>query len=279
MRLFIPDATGPWPLVLFSHGLGASREYYGYLGRYWASHGYLSVHPTHPGTDTSLWRDRARPWPAMCEALDDPHQRITRPRDLRFVLDRLAEDAEFGARVDWRRVAAAGHSYGAFGAMMLAGMRADLPGDADGVLADSRIRAVIAMSPQGVGMFGLNEHSWDQIATPILFLTGTNDRGLRTKTVACRREAYDRITGPDQYHAVIRRANHFAFSDGDGIGLSPPPRDPDHHGYIQWLTTAFLSAHLRADADAQAWLLGDGVAAATNGACRVESKNVRRLDA
>ena len=33
----------PCPLIIFSHGLGGTREGYEYLGRHWASHGYIST--------------------------------------------------------------------------------------------------------------------------------------------------------------------------------------------------------------------------------------------
>ena len=46
---------GPWPVVIFSHGLGGSREGYGFLGQRWAEHGYVSIHPDHPGSDTAAF--------------------------------------------------------------------------------------------------------------------------------------------------------------------------------------------------------------------------------
>ena len=60
VRLYLPDealsSTKPVPLIVFSHGLGGSRNGYQYLGRYWASHGYASLHVQHIGSDNSLWR-------------------------------------------------------------------------------------------------------------------------------------------------------------------------------------------------------------------------------
>src|SRR4051794_3085103 len=45
------------PVVIFSHGLGGSREDYAYLGQYWASCGYITVHLQHLGSDSTLWQD------------------------------------------------------------------------------------------------------------------------------------------------------------------------------------------------------------------------------
>ena len=53
--------AAPCPVIIFSHGLGGSRDGYEYLGRHWASHGYVSVHSTHIGSDTSALKGTLRP--------------------------------------------------------------------------------------------------------------------------------------------------------------------------------------------------------------------------
>src|ERR1051325_8900796 len=47
LKIYFPDAPGLFPVVVFSHGLYGSRETYWALGNYWASHGYVSIHPSH----------------------------------------------------------------------------------------------------------------------------------------------------------------------------------------------------------------------------------------
>jgi predicted dienelactone hydrolase len=51
---------GPFPVIVFSHGLGGSREGYKYLGRHWASYGYVAVHVEHLGSDTAAFTKRPR---------------------------------------------------------------------------------------------------------------------------------------------------------------------------------------------------------------------------
>ncbi|MBN2446196.1 MAG: hypothetical protein JXO22_05705 [Phycisphaerae bacterium] len=274
VRVYSPaDADGPLPLVLFSPGLGASRDYYEFLSRHWASRGHMCINITHVGTDSSLWRDTKRPWPAMCQALDQPWHRVDRSQDVIFVLDRITADAALGQLIDRERIAIAGHSYGAFTALTLIGMCFAMPDQGQVCLRDERVKLAIAMSPQGVGMFGLSEHSWNAIDRPALYMTGTHDRGLRSKSVEDRFEAFKHSPGPNQCQIVIRGANHYAFSDGQGIGLRPPPRHPKHHEYIQMATTAFLDGYLRDQPAAREWLRGDKLTAATHGSCRVEWKN------
>src|SRR5215510_6060681 len=56
-KIYSPNTgDGPFPVIIFSHGLGGSREGYEYLGRHWASHGYVSVHLQHIGSDNAVWQ-------------------------------------------------------------------------------------------------------------------------------------------------------------------------------------------------------------------------------
>lgn len=87
MKIYFPESAGPFPVIVFSHGLGGSREGYEYLGQYWAAHGYVSVHLQHIGSDELLWKDGAgmqglRGGITIKTALD-------RPRDVSFVIDQL----------------------------------------------------------------------------------------------------------------------------------------------------------------------------------------------
>jgi len=61
LRLYLPARlAAPAPIVLFSHGLGGSREGNAYCGKHWAARGYVAVFLQHPGSDTSVWKDLPR---------------------------------------------------------------------------------------------------------------------------------------------------------------------------------------------------------------------------
>ena len=58
VRIFMPWMPGTkepekLPVIVFSHGWGASRTTYGYFAMHMASQGYLVIIPTHPGSDTA----------------------------------------------------------------------------------------------------------------------------------------------------------------------------------------------------------------------------------
>jgi predicted dienelactone hydrolase len=69
------------PVIIFSHGLGGSCEGYEYLGRFWASHGYASIHLQHLGSDSALLKE-PQPMAALREAIAEPKNSINRPLDL-----------------------------------------------------------------------------------------------------------------------------------------------------------------------------------------------------
>ena len=60
VRVYLPVEKTPSPVVLFSHGLGGSREGNAYLGNHWAARGYVAVFIQHHGSDTSVWQDKPK---------------------------------------------------------------------------------------------------------------------------------------------------------------------------------------------------------------------------
>src|SRR5579863_6163408 len=58
VKIYYPtNGAGPFPVIIFSHGLGGSREGYAYLGEDWVAHGYVSVHVQHHGSDQGIFKD------------------------------------------------------------------------------------------------------------------------------------------------------------------------------------------------------------------------------
>jgi len=59
VKIYYPesDEGKSWPMIIFSHGLGGTREGYAYLGEYWAKNGFISVHLQHAGSDDAVWKD------------------------------------------------------------------------------------------------------------------------------------------------------------------------------------------------------------------------------
>jgi predicted dienelactone hydrolase len=257
-----PSGAGPRPAVLVSHGLGGSRDGLGYLGRALAEAGFVAVHLQHPGTDSALWQGQAEVGLALAAAAFDVSQAAARLRDGVFALDELARraaspgDALHG-RVDLSRLAAAGHSYGAWTVQHLLGQR--LPGGGGGVpglaLPDPRLRAGVALSP--IAPRGLPPRfAFARFSAPLLSVTGTRDHGYIEGAAPADREIpFRSIAGVPQALAVLDGATHGAFADEPAAGLRWS--DPTYHARTAALCVAFLRAVLLRDA-ASARLLRDG---------------------
>lgn len=176
VRLYQPlgaSSANPVPLVLFSHGIGGSRLGYSYLGQYWASHGFASLHVQHVGSDRSIWFGNPFNLVSRLQEAAQEKEAIDRVFDLRFALTQLLEDP-LGQAINPNQVIAAGHSYGANTTLLASGARVSrdaIPVD----LSDARIAAAIVISaPRFYG-----QKSVDSIVQPIriptLHITATED--------------------------------------------------------------------------------------------------------
>jgi len=151
----LPAAAGRYPIVLFSHGKPTIRFQSSFLMEALASYGFVVLAPDHPGST------------GLNDYLPVSTDLIERSKDLSFLLDQVAAGAGgLGATVDMTEVAASGHSLGAYTAMAL-------PIGADpGVPADTRIKAVVAMTPT---TSYLTDTQMRSIRIPTLLLGGTQD--------------------------------------------------------------------------------------------------------
>ena len=262
VRVFLPpDTTKPCPVVLFSHGLGGSREGCGYLGDHWSCRGYSAVFLQHPGSDAGVWRDvpPARRQAAQREAASFANFRL-RVEDVAAVIDALGEwNREEGhplaGRLDLDRVGMAGHSFGAQTTQGVSGQSFPLVGQR---FTDPRIKAAVVMSPgtpQGRRDPG---DAFAEVAIPWLLMTGTKDTAaIGGQSMESRLAVFPALPEGRAYELVLHAAEHSAFTDRALPG-DREPRNPNHHRAILALSTAFWDAFLHDDADARAWLHGAG---------------------
>jgi predicted dienelactone hydrolase len=268
----LPEAAGPRPVVLLSHGLGGSREGLGYLGRALAEAGFVAVHLQHPGTDTAVWQGVAERGPALAAAALDVGNAVARLRDGIFGVEEVVRrgslpDDPLHGRVDAGRLAAAGHSYGAWLVQHLLGQR--LPGGDRGLpLPERRLRAGILLSPSPPR--GLPPRlAFARVATPMLHVTGTADHGwVEGATPEDREVPFRVIAGAPQVLLVLDGARHAAFADEAAAG--PRWSDPTYHARVAAVSSLFLRAMLEGDAAARA-RLADGAPGLLEPGDRIET--------
>lgn len=254
VRIRLPEAAGPRPVVILSHGLGGSRGGLGYLGRALAGAGFVAVHLQHPGSDIAVWQGEDGGRTALAAAALDVAQALARLQDGLFAVEQVLRGAgALAGRVDPARIGVAGHSYGAWTVQHLLGQR--IPGGDRGLrLPDPRLKAGIAISPSPPR--GLPPRlAFARVATPMLHLTGTLDHGyVEGATPADREIPYRAISGVPQALAVLAGATHVAFADEPEAG--PRWADPTHHARAAGIAALFLRAVLLEDAAAGALLRG-----------------------
>ena len=274
VKIYAPaGGEGPFPVILFSHGLGSSRQGYIFLGREWASRGYVSIHPQHRGSDSELLRTRGLR--AIYRSAYDEVEYAARPADLRFVLDEITRRTGDGrrgiwSRLDLSRVGVAGHSYGAHTALTLAGMLVNFPESGPRSFRDERFDAALLLSIPSME-WSPSPREFAPISIPTMHMTGTRDTSRIWRTYRHhRRRGFDSITAVPRYFLEIDGVVHNAFADWETIARAkkngrldrnePPEmhaRTPEQQRQAELMmafSTAFWDAWLRGSEEARQWL-------------------------
>jgi len=167
-------ASQPVPLVVFSHGIGGSREGYSYIGKHLAANGIAALHVQHVGSDRSLWFGNPLQLVTRLQEAAKDKEAIARTQDVRFALNQVLASTEFKSRLDATRISAAGHSYGANTVLLLVGARVQRDSQVLD-LTDPRISsAVIISAPPFYGQ-GDPQAIVGGISVPSLHITAQRD--------------------------------------------------------------------------------------------------------
>jgi predicted dienelactone hydrolase len=261
-----------FPVLLFSHGNWSNNSSYDNLIQHWVSHGYIVIAPLHMdgnGGPVSGTLDMIRYGNfALIQA---------RVEDLTALLDQLpvVESMVPGlaGRMDHARVAATGHSFGAFNAQQLGGAGAfDTDSQRHLPMLDERISAVLAVSPPGPMFDEINQGSWQQQSLPTLMTTGTWDtNAMFWPDWRAHRMSFDTAIPGDQYALVVQGADHYL---GNLICRLELEEDPQHDALalINTAAVAFLDAYLKDDADARAFLDSGQLNRVTGQFARLENR-------
>jgi dienelactone hydrolase len=219
----VPDTSGaPYPLIVFSHGFGATARTYEPLLEHLASRGYVVAAPTFPLTSTD----------SPCGPIAGDF--VNQPEDQSFVVDSVLKQSAgksgpLTGLVDRDKIGAAGHSNGAVTTWGLVGNTA---------VRDRRIDAAVIMAgtlekfPKG--RFDLAH------APPVLLVHGTDDSLIPYDLGVA---AFNEARGPKGLLTIA----------GGSHGSAAGP--------LTYAAAAdFFDAYLRGDAAAKARLPGDQVA-------------------
>jgi predicted dienelactone hydrolase len=130
-----PEAGPRRPLILLSHGFGGTASDLAWLGTALAAHGFIGAAVNHPGNN-GLEDYTPAGYSLMW----------LRAIDLSAVIDALLADPTFGSRIDPARIGAAGHSFGGYTVIAIAGGLTD-PTRLQAFCRSPRADALCAASP------------------------------------------------------------------------------------------------------------------------------------
>ncbi|MEM6838788.1 MAG: alpha/beta fold hydrolase [Cyanobacteria bacterium P01_C01_bin.120] len=237
------------PLIVMSHGFGADRHFLKYLAEHLASHGLTVVSLEHPGSNVDAL---VRPDGAILPGSEF----VERPRDVSFILNRLADLNQHSfflrGRLPMQSVTLIGHSLGGYTGLVLAGGKidpialhnfcttlavgasspadwfqcaateADLPPES---LADSRITQLVLMNPMAGQIFG--DQGLRPVKVPSLVVTSTSDGIASVSDQQLR--PFNQLTGPRSLVAIIG-GTHLSVGDPQNINpaLTQVPFMPEH---------------------------------------------------
>lgn len=270
----------PAPILLMTHGFGATRANYAYLAEHWASHGFVVVAPEHAGSDLTY---RQVFLEGELNDILSPMEYLSRALDLTYTLDYLEELAEqndaWAARLNLEQVGVFGNSLGGTTALAVAGATIDddwllaectdnsaslnlayvlqcpakhLP-PVNYDLTDPRIKAVIAAYPMTHFLYGPEGIS--TIGIPTLIYSGSND--IIAPAIPEQIHPFiwlnSSVNRGDTYLALVQGGTHFTTSDDAYIEGFPqflrPPSTEIGRDYLNALSVTFFKRYLENDTD------------------------------
>ncbi len=255
-------SDAPFPVIIWSHGLGGSVDGAAFLARFLCSHGYIIVNVQHHGTDSSLWEGKeGHPWDIIRRQVIPRSATLNRFSDVPFVLDQLPD--YFRAKEiksDMSQLGMSGHSFGALTTQVMGGM---IFPDAQGRLqkyADERFKAGILYSPGPIEHLGMDapEDIYGSIDIPMFHMTGTDDDSpIENWDYTKRLIVYEKSERAEKHLLVIKDGDHMVFNGSRGkLGVNP--NKDKHEGIIKIAALAYWDMMLKNDAAAKDWFIGGG---------------------
>lgn len=249
------------PLIVWSHGLGGTRDGAGYIARYLAARDYVLLHIQHYGTDSSLWAGKeGHPWDHIRKAKISRATTLDRFQDVPFVLDNLKGIERYNL-MDTKRIGMSGHSFGALTTQVMAGQL--FPDENEKLISfkEPRFQAGLLYSFVAMGHLynGDPADLFGAMDLPLLYMTGTDDDNPVDRVdYTFRMPVWEHGGSKEKYLLVLNDGDHMVFNGSRGK-LEDNPKRELHEEMICKIALAYWDMQLKGDKNAADWLTGSGI--------------------
>lgn len=264
IKVHIPAAGGPYPIVVVSHGAGGNWDSHYAQAQHLASHGYAVLCLEHPGSNTDRLTSSIRLMDNLNRMIRDADEVLGRPKDVSFAIDQSMEwnrsHDRLRGRLDSQHVGLLGHSFGACTTMVVCGVRPALNwleppvGSGRGLgpdFRDTRVSCGVALSPQGPAEPFFTKESFASLSAPLLGISGDEDRqhgGLPPINRYMAFSLWPRKQGQHKF-VWLANAHHLDFTDPKGAekrGFRSANRE-DVQAVVRVASLSFFNTYLKAD--------------------------------
>ncbi|MFM7858451.1 MAG: alpha/beta hydrolase family protein [Flammeovirgaceae bacterium] len=275
IKVHYPLEKGQYPLIIISHGAGGDWDTHFALAHHLATQGYVVFCLEHIGSNTKMLKRTIRIFKNLHDMIHDGKEVLGRPQDVSFAIDQAISWNEsiepLKNKIDTQNIGVLGHSFGAYTSMVIAGMKPALDwlepravyGNGLGKDAkDKRVKACVALSPQGVGEPFFKKESFYTLSTPLLGISGTEDKQQGGLPPINRYEAFEfwSSTGNNVF-VWLTNAQHLDFTDSEGgetHGMKSKNRK-EVQKVVRAATLMFFNQHLKNDALSKNQINTDGL--------------------
>ncbi len=222
VSLDAPIEEGVYPLVIISHGSGASHLTHRSLAACLAADGFVVCIPEHPFDNRN-----------NNEKQYTINNMVDRPRHIRLAIDRILSDGRFNSYVKSDSIGVIGHSVGGYTALALAGglphtqflvdfsqqpenqhipwcamvRKNKLEPKPIEVTADDRVKAVVLLAPDA--SLYVAEGALSKVAAPVLMLMAEKDAEVPAEAANVIIKGLPESTPLS--HRVVENASHYSF--------------------------------------------------------------------
>jgi predicted dienelactone hydrolase len=234
--LYLPELTNSTvPVAIISHGLSSSRKNFATLAQYLASYGFAVAVPEHIGSN---FEQRQALLAGKAQEIFGINEFSDRPLDITYLLNELEKlnQTNFQNRLNLQQVAAIGHSFGGYTALVLGGATVDFaqlhkdckfgalnvslllqcralelessPGAVkllqEQGLQDKRVQLVVAINPVNSSILG--QRGLSRIKVPVVI--GASGYDPATPVVPEQAQSFTWLTTPEKYLVLAEGASH-----------------------------------------------------------------------